>query len=494
MPRLFRSLRFRLVLTFVAVVGLINTVLGLGGIVIRDIQVRARFDTHLAERADRIALWLGQQLEQPGRRDDVLQSASRPFSNSELYVLLRDASGVVLDASDTLRGQAIPMPIGVEPPSSAVAAPVYITLSGDAVRPLAGAPRVVRFVTRLVSQPGQPDLILQVGASLDELEESMRFLRTLFWIVIPAGLVVAGLAAFVVTDRQLGRLHVISDVASDITPEHLDQRIKVKGGTDEIGQVAAEVNRMLGRLERSFRAQETFLANASHELQTPVAVLLSEAQILQRRSPSEDEYRAFVRSVEQEMRQLSRMVSSLLSVTRMESGDLVRTGKLLPLTELVMAAVDETTPEAQRRGVRLHLELPQDTDEAVAEPMVRGEPELLRVMLENLLRNGVTNSPGSKQVTVALELDADQAVVTVSDEGPGIPEAELRSLFDRRPAPASSGRSERETGLGVSLAKTVAELHGGAAGVRNLSGRGVAFFVWLPLAAEPAPATETPTT
>lgn len=490
---LFRSLRFRLVATFVAVVGIINAILGLGGVVVREWQLRNRFDAQLLEYANRIALYRQRtaavDAESPG---GLLADPDRPFVNADLYVQLRDASGEVMEASTNLRGRSLPLPEEALGPLS-LRVPVFQTVEGPVVRELAGEPRAIRVVTRRLAQPGLPDAILQVARSLDEVEESLAFMRTLFWVVMPAGLFAAALSGWLVTGRTLGRLNVISQLASGMTPEHLDRRIEEQGSGDEISKVVAELNHMLGRLERSFNAQERFIANASHELQTPVAVLLSEAQRLQRREATPEEHREFLRTVEQQMRQLSRMVGSLLSLTRMESGDLVRTGKLLPLQELLVEAVDHCCPQAHESGVTVTLRLPEaggleGNGEPEGEALVRGDPELLKIMLENLLRNGVRYSRRGQRVEASLDLDADQAIITVTDQGPTIPEDAIRSIFNRSRAAAVAGEGDerRGAGLGLAIAQTVAELHGGALGVRNQPGEGVAFFVWLPLADEPA--------
>ena len=471
---MFRSLRFRLVVTFVLVVGVINAMFGLGGVALREWQLRDRFDAALGEQTDRLAAFLQPRLARGLPPDALLHDDDRPFAEEPLYLQLRRPDGEIIAKTSNLRSQTMPLP---EPAEGARGA-FFQTVSGPGLDQYRSAPERVRVFTRPLTLRGEPVYLLQVGRSLEFVEESLAFLRSLLWIVLPMGLVGAAIAAWIVVGRAMAKLRVVSRTASHITPQHLDQRIEVASGDEEISRLVDELNHMLGRLEASFKAQQRFIANASHALQTPVAVLLSEAQVLQNADASAEECRRFVSSVEQEMRQISKMVGSLLSLIRMESGELARAERLLSLNDVVLAAVESCQESAEEHGVTIQVTLP-DPAEQQTEPEVVGDAGLLETLLENLIRNALRHQPQGRPVTVTLAIDVDQALLTVTDEGPPMSEAALRAAFDR--VTEEGDEDGRTTGLGLAIARAVAELHNGALGIRNREGRGMAVFVWLPL-------------
>lgn len=471
---MFKSLRFRLVATFVLVTGMINALLGMGGIALREWQVRAAFDQSLEQHADELIRWIRAR-GAPDQLEEVLDHPSPPVE-PDLLVEVRKGERVV-SRSTSLQGSTMPF---IEPGRDDAAR--FTTLSPLDLDP---PPRRFRAPLRMVTKPVFPetrrDVWLQVARSTEAVEESMAYLSNLFWIIMPTGLIVAGVAGWLVTNRALNPLDTLSQAASEINTRHLDQRLEVAGANNEIARLTRELNHMLGRLEGSFRAQERFIISASHELQTPVAVVLSQAQVLKAQDgATPEDFRGFVDSVEQEMRQLRKMIGTLLSVVRMESGELERTQKLLSLNDVVVQAVDDCSELAHRRHITYRLTLP-DPDDAGREPLVTGDAGLLGIMVENLVRNATRYAPDSSQVDVSLELDGDQAVVTVTDRGPAVPDGVVRSLFDRSlPEPVSGGRSG--AGLNLAIARTIAELHHGTIGFRTQAEGGAAFFVWLPLA------------
>ncbi len=462
-------------MTFVLVIGVTNAILGGAGVALRDWQLRSRFDARLAERADRLAQWAQPRLRAGEDPAAILNDPARPYADERLYASLVGPAGEGHTAN--LRGMDLAM---LWRGGGGSAGGAEVTLSGDGVGRMRGRPERVRVVARQVPVEGERYWMV-VGEDLAEVDASLAFLRTLLWIALPTALGVAGLAGWIVINRALRALRVVSTTASHITPGRLDERIRVTSTDSEINRLVTELNHMLDRLSASFKAQQRFITNASHALQTPVAALLSQAQVLRSADTSDADCRRFVASVEEEMRQLTRMLRSMLSLIRMESGELERAQRVLSLNDVLVSAVEDLRAAAAAKGLQVRLTLPEPEQTAV-EPEVVGDAGLLQTMTENLVRNAIQFSPRGGPVEVVLELDADQAVVTVSDRGPALSSAALRSIFDREADSGGPERNRRGDGFALSMGKAIAELHDGTLGVRNRPDGGVAFFVWLPLA------------
>jgi two-component system sensor histidine kinase SenX3 len=266
-------------------------------------------------------------------------------------------------------------------------------------------------------------------------------------------------------------------------------RIDIDPGDAEIARLQQDLNDALERLERGYRSQAQFLSNVSHELKTPVAVLLSQAQVL-RAGGSPEDLTDFAGNVEDEMRTLARLVESLLLLARVGHGkDLVRRVGV-PVNDLVLEAAERSSELARSLDVPLvtNLHLTRDGDN---QPEVVGDPELLRTMIENLVRNALRFTPRGEPVDLRVTCRQGEASIRVRDRGPGVPKEHLERIFEHfYQVPGERGR-ERGTGLGLAIARSVAELHDGRIAVRNLPGQGCEFEVRLPLS-RPESAQEPP--
>jgi signal transduction histidine kinase len=242
---------------------------------------------------------------------------------------------------------------------------------------------------------------------------------------------------------------------------------------------------MLRRLAEAVQSHERFISHVSHELKTPVAALLTEAQVIKIR-PTEDAYENFVLSVEDEMRRLGRMVESFLMLARFGHGRRFLAEAIIPINDIALEAVEHASLLAHHHGVTLGLRL-HDPGPDDREAMVRGDSELLRVVIDNLIRNAVQFSRMKDRVDVAVEITGSWVVLSVRDNGPGIPEEYLERVFDRFvQAPTVPDAGRRGTGLGLTIAKGVVDLHGGEIRVRNRPEGGCEFTVRLPLAVPPS--------
>lgn len=295
--------------------------------------------------------------------------------------------------------------------------------------------------------------------SLREVTDTMQRIRAMFWVAIPLLLVFAATSGSFLAKRSLAPVGAMAVQAADISASNLHARVPVSGG-EELVRLANVINDLLDRLERSFEQQRRFMADASHELRTPTAVVRSEADItLSREHRTEAEYREAIAVMQDASRRLTRIVDDLFLLARADSGhQLVRLAPVY-LEEVVDEATRAVRPLADRRGVRIEVT-------PLAESPFRGDADLLGRLLLNLLDNAIKHSPVDGRVDVRLHRANGTYELAVGDEGEGIPTELQPRIFDRfyRVDSARSRSEDSATsgaGLGLSIARWIAEVHGG---------------------------------
>lgn len=305
---------------------------------------------------------------------------------------------------------------------------------------------------------------------------TMRHVLIVPLLAIPAGLLASGIAAWLIAGIATAPFQQFREMTGSLAPESIDAQPARPSSTHEIAELQAGLEEIRAKLRDAFRAQDRFIAHVSHELKTPIAVVLTEAQTVREGELSE-RGRLFVRSVSEEMRRLGRMVESFLTLTRLRAGKTLTAAEPCLINDFVTESVQECGRMALQHGVRLRLDL----EEEPLPLIVLGENELLRVMVDNLVRNAIRFSSKGQAIDIAVFRTTESSSICVRDEGPGIPTELLDTLFDRfTQAPAETARG-RGHGLGLSIAQGIAELHGGRISVRNLPEAGAEFTVTLPL-------------
>jgi len=302
------------------------------------------------------------------------------------------------------------------------------------------------------------------------------------------GSVAAAIAAWGVGRLVHASLEDLRRVAGTLTPERIEERVELQSLSPESATLQQDLSEVRERLSLALRSQERFISNVSHELKTPIAVLLTEAQTLSpERLPAPA--KQFVRSVIDEMRRLGRMAESFLTLTRLRGGLAQGHVQIHPINDIVLDAIESCARMAQQHRVHLVAEL-ADLDDDL---LVAGDADLMRVMLDNLVRNAIRFSPEEGRVIVSVSAAAQECEVRVRDHGPGVPASLLDKVFDRFSQGPDDCSRRAGHGLGLSIAQGVAELHGGRIRVENMPDGGCAFTVKLPRHRphEPGSAPET---
>ncbi len=496
MPRLFSTLQFRLAAAFVLWTGLFQLALVLGVPLIRERYIYEQIDRAIAEEAREVRQRLEELPEPPAEIDDFVGPRFTLGSeqSDQVVAVLRDAEGRVLAATELAEGIELPF---VVPPEEVPPTPAPVKSDADAGRfhtatipsldpeqRSQGRTHRVRLATYPVTTASGRPVYLQVGMSLAMADRMQAFLRWSLLGALLAGTVGAGIAGWIVAGTIVSRIKRITGAVRDVSPNRLEERIELPEGDDEVGRMAAEVNAMLQRIAVAVQSHERFISHVSHELKTPVSALLTEAQVLKYVRPDEKAFESFVLSVEDEMRRLGRMVESFLMLARFGHGRRFLAETVLPINDIALESVEHSSMLAWQHGVTLNLTL-YDPGTSRPEALVRGDNDLLRVVIDNLIRNAIQHSKPGNRVQVIVDAADQHVMLSVLDEGPGIPEEYLQKVFDRFvQAPSVPDAGRRGTGLGLTIAKGVVDLHGGTIKVENRPEGGCAFIVRLPIATE----------
>jgi heavy metal sensor kinase len=332
----------------------------------------------------------------------------------------------------------------------------------------------VRLVSKRHLLEDHPTII-RVGFSEKPLWD--RFWQLVIGLIagLPLALGLAALGGYLLAKHALSPIERMARRAHEINAEHLSTRLDVENPHDELGHLAAAFNETLGRIERSFEQLRRFTSDASHELRTPLTAIRSVGEVGLRRPGTAETYREVIESMLEEAGRLTRLVESLLAISRADSGQiqLVRSEiDVLPFVREVGLFVEVLADE---KGQRLYI----GGDEATR---IQGDRAILRQILINLLDNAIKYSPAGSAISVRVQPDGSQtASVAVKDAGPGIPAEHCDRVFDRFYR-VDEGRSREAggAGLGLALAKWGAEAHGGRLELSCPPGGGCIFRLSLP--------------
>lgn len=382
---------------------------------------------------------------------EALATTVREMRFGDVRIIVRDAAGALVAAgaeADSGRG-------GDGDPVLAAVIAHGADTSAYVVPGPAGGTRVVSMPFRLAATP-------YVASGAYAMREDVAVLgriRTLFLIAIPLLVVVAAAGAWVIARRNLAPVAGMAARAGEISAANLGPRLEV-GGTQELARLAAAFNALLDRLSASFEQQRRFMADASHELRTPTAVMKAEAEVaLAREHREEPEYREALEVVRRSAGRLSRIVDDLFLLARADAGHLVVRDDVVYLDEVVHDAVRAMEPVGAGRGVTVRIA-------AMDQATVRGDAELLGRVLLNLIDNAVKHSPRGADVVVDMAAEAGRHRVSVVDGGPGIPAADAARVFERfYRGDAARARADGSVtdgaGLGLAIARRIAVAHGG---------------------------------
>jgi two-component system OmpR family sensor kinase len=334
-----------------------------------------------------------------------------------------------------------------------------------------------RFYSEPVIANGRVFAILQVGQSLDLVTTTLGISAVVLAVLFPLLLLVTAFIAYWLAGRAFAPVRRLTQFARAAQATNLAVRAPVPRIHDEIRELALTLNDLLARLDAAFTAQRRFIADASHDLRTPVAVLLSLAENARDHMGERDQGEV-LGDIAQQAQRLGGLLSNLLALARADEGQLALEREPLWLDRLAGDAVTSLLLLASERGLVLQT--------GTLEPaLVDGDLARLLLVLLNLIENALTYTTAGGQVTVSVVRTPRWAELTVLDTGVGISAADAPHVFERfYRADGARQRERAGSGLGLAIAQTLVEAHGGTITLSSTVGVGSRFVVALPLSSQ----------
>ena len=445
-----RSVRFRITAVAVLVLLAVLTLTGVALVALQRTVLTENLDDGLVEQAD--------VLEAQAVAGDVA-TVLVVAGDDDLVAQVVTTGGRTVGASEDLVGAR---PVAALPSEAGE----RVTSVGSVV----AAAEPHRLVTRRIDDTPLGDVVIFVAAPTDDVDESSDVLvRSLAGVIPLVGVVLAVLVWWLV-GRTLRPVEAIRADVAAMGGDDLHRRVTVPPTGDEIAQLAGTMNAMLDRVERASELQRQFVADASHELRTPLTRMRAELEV-DLAHPDTADLVATHESLLEETEGLQRLVEDLLLLAR-TADDHVGGGAVVDLREVVERELALATPS---RTIPAEL--------AAASPgPVRGDVAQLRRAVRNLVENARHHAASA--VTVALEQTDGRVVLTVDDDGPGVPEGERDRIFERF-ARVDAARSTVDggSGLGLAITRAIVERHGGTVSVGTSPLGGARFVVVLPAVA-----------
>ncbi len=338
---------------------------------------------------------------------------------------------------------------------------------------IGGVPHRIR--TDVLRTPDGASFTVVLGVSEEGYERQLDRIGLYFLFFCPLVLGVCWMLGYLFVGRALAPIEQMRRQAERISRENLSERVPVPRSTGEFNRLARTFNEMLDRLDRAFQDLQHFAADAAHELRTPLATLRAEIETAVQQARSPEEYERILGSAAEEVARMSRIVSDLLTLARLDMRQYVLRREPVPLRPLLEDVRETWQPAAEARRITI--------DPAADDATVPGDPGALNRVFMNLVENAVKYNRDGGRVSLAVARDNGTIRVRVEDTGIGIAVDQIPSLF-RRFSRIDSSRSRESggSGLGLAICKSLVEAHGGRIAVDSAPGRGTAFTVELPAA------------
>ncbi|MDP3016997.1 MAG: ATP-binding protein [Deltaproteobacteria bacterium] len=484
----FRSLRFKLTLWYVLILGILLIsfssflYLTLSRSLYRDV------DHKLRSLAELIASESTSPLSKFGFGNiDQALEASMNLKPIGKFIQVLDESGRIGRTSENLKSVQLPISLNALRNGSKG------LITYETNRSLGNTP--LRIITYPVKENNQVTKMIQVASSLEDVEDALNTLLIILIVTVPSVLMIASLGGQFLANKALKPVDRVTQTARMITSQNLNQRIQTLKVKDEISRLIDTFNEMISRLDQSFRQIKQFTTDASHELKTPLTILKGEVEVALRKKRPLHEYEQILESNLEEIDRMSKIVEDLLLLSKADIGEIRLNREDIHLTRFISGLTEQMKILAQPKNIRIEISNHQN------EIHVLGDTLRMRELFINLIENGIKYTEAGGSILITLTKETDDSVnpltpkekkavtfakIIVADTGIGIAKEDQDKIFNRffRVDKARS-REQGGSGLGLSICKWIVEAHQGEITVESEPGKGSSFIVRLPLYSQP---------
>lgn len=470
------SLRFRLSLLFVIIFGGLTILFNASIFKFTQDSLAQDFDDALYNYAvdvsERIVIGAKGDLKFPPLEID--DGKILPFPLGTALIQVRHISGEVLARVGRFENFDPPYEKEFEKLSRGDEAS-YTTVPSSMDIPSAEADEY-RLISFPLDEIKRPQLVLQIAVPMALLEAQIEKRLTFVLLGIPLMLILATLAGVYLSSRALRPVGEMTLVAQNIDPKDLSQRIQLPKSRDEIFTLGVTINAMLEKIQKAFQSQERFVADASHQLLTPLTIMKGEIEeaLRSRENLSQEKIINIFKSNLQEVDHLSTLVQRLLLLARVDAGIGALNFQELYLDEVLMDVFRKTSPLAEKKQITIKFNMDLQVVERVS---FQGDYDLLKQMIFNLIENAIKYSPEKSVIHLDYKENEKQIEIDVADEGPGVPEELIPFLYERFSRGKDSHKKALGYGLGLPVAQKIAKVHQGLIEYKPQATRGSVFSV-----------------
>jgi len=334
-------------------------------------------------------------------------------------------------------------------------------------------PLHLRVFTRPVIENGEVTYIVQVATLLTAIESAAENLKFILFVLLPAIILATGVAGVLLAKIALNPVENMINTIHQITAENLKLRVTMPDTKDEIRRLADTFNEMLAKIDGAFTTQRQFIEDLTHELKTPLSALKGELEVALKKIRSKEEYETVLHSNLEEVNRIIRIVEDLLLLVSFENKAVTFDMKPLDISSLLRYVTEGLKVMASQKNIEVAFSS-QD------QIMIYADKDKLKRLFLNILDNAIKYTPANGKVWIEVSRENNYARIAIGDTGVGIPEEEIPHIFDRFYR-VDKSRSEGGFGLGLSIAKSIAEAHHGKIIVESRLHESSIFTIFLPL-------------
>jgi len=409
-------------------------------------------DSSLQSKAEALATLIKEDEEEMDFKfsDEIMWEYSSPKSKS--YFQIRRFNGTTIEKSASLKNSELPF----KPEKDITFYTIYLN----------GSP------VRLINFPLH-NIIIQCAEDMQKEINLLKSYKIHLSLSIFALMVISALGGFLIAKKALNPVKEISATIDRISETNLSERVNIKDIPDELKQLATSFNRTFDRLEKAFNRQKQFIADASHELKTPLSVILTQGEVVLRRQRSAEEYEKAIKTIIATAKMMSQIVQKLLVLARLNTDKIELKFENIDLAEITRESVKLLKPLAEQKSIKINV----SGDE---KPTVFGDKALLLELFTNLIDNAVKYNVSQGEINILFKEEKDFVVTEIRDTGIGIPEKDLDKVFERFYRVDNVYSKEvGGLGLGLSICKEIVNLHGGKIEIKSRIGEGTTVSVYL---------------
>jgi signal transduction histidine kinase len=334
--------------------------------------------------------------------------------------------------------------------------------------------RIISFP--IIKQSGIIKLVLQIAVPLSSIEAQTKKEKNFFFYTIPILLIVIFITSFYFSTIVLSPLNTIIKKTKTMTAMDLSTRLPVSDTPNELNILSSTLNDLFDRIQKAFESQENFVANASHQLRTPLSILKGEFDLFKSQTRTEEEVNHFVYRSSAELDHLIRIVNDLLTLANLDAGKDTFQKISVQIDEIIFDTISRIKFYAREKNISIRMNISNNADIVTKDFKTAGDPDLLRTMLQAILENAIKHSFTNSIILVSLLTDNENICIKINNQGDPIPSDKKEKIFERFSQFNKENHSQG-VGLGLAIAKNIANLHEGDITLESSHNSGTTFII-----------------